>query len=274
MQCWRNSPYCVNPWPTQDGRVRREWTDYDKGHHHLLSFHIYEKGNLTFGDHHPSIKTRPMAYHTLSSPSSLTRALWISLGTLRQPRFPGLPSLFSPRNHLSTPWLLTHHRTVESFPPDPRRRKRWVSGQFSSSSLAAIFPSNLSPVLRSTLLFWILSNLSGPHGWLRSLLMAAGEDSPLQSTLLSTLVFGIHYKLPKVSGLHQLPKWSFNTRYCSVVCPLSLWYVQYTFWFLREGSPPSYSEEQLVLDLVYDFVYWFLECHVHFPHLCFRFMHP
>ena len=33
------------------------------------------------------------------------------------------------------------------------------------------------------------------------------------------------------------PKWSFNTRHCSVMCPLSLWYVQYKFWFLQEGSP-------------------------------------
>ena len=35
-------------------------------------------------------------------------------------------------------------------------------------------------------------------------------------------------------------KWSFNIWHYLVVCPLSLWYVQYKLWFLLDGSPPIF----------------------------------
>ena len=215
---------------------------------------------------------RPTVYHTLSSPSSLIWALWISPGTLCRPRFPSLPSLFSLRNHLSTPWLLTHHCAVESFLPDPRRRKRWAPGQFSSSSKAVVFPSNPSLVLLLTLLFWSLSYPSRLHGWLRSPLMAAGDDSPFAKHLARHL--GFRNPLQTPSNIRPSPAAQDDL----LTLDIARWFALYpcdmyntSFGSFEKGRPHLIqpSEERFVLDPIYDLVYWFLECHIHFPHLCF-----
>ena len=132
-----------------------------------------------------------------------------------------------------------HHHVAELFLLNHHCKKRWVPNQSSSSSWGVARSSSFPRVLRSILLCFLpLQYPSGRHGWLQSLPMEEGEGPSLLSTLLVSLSPESTTNSFRYPAFTNCPIWSFNTRHCSVVCPLSLWYVQYKFWFLLDGSPP------------------------------------